>query len=119
MTSSSQHSSWSADKAVDGNTKRAPNDCDCCAATQATREPWFKLDLGQQYKIYSISVLGRGGPEDGGGGYGRMYLIIIQSPRRVVVRYSNHTPLQWAKLQESCQTEENVFHYYLLVSCDT
>ena len=29
---------------------------------------------------------------------------------RVVIRYSHHTPLQWAKWQESCQTEENVFY---------
>ena len=42
-----------------------------------------------------------------------------QSPSRVVVRYSHHTPLQRAKCQESCQTEENVFYYCLTVSCVT
>ena len=38
-----------------------------------------------------------------------------QSPSRVVVRYSIHRPLQWAKWQESCQTEENVFSHCLTV----
>ena len=41
---------------------------------------------------------------------------ILQSPSRVVVRYSRHTPLQWAKWQESYQTEENLFSYCLTVS---
>ena len=42
-----------------------------------------------------------------------------QSPSRVVVRYPHHTPLQWAELQESCQTDKNVFSYSLTVSCVT
>ena len=45
--------------------------------------------------------------------------VVNQSPSRVVVRYPHHTPLQWAKWQESCQTEENVFSYCLTVSCVT
>ena len=32
----------------------------------------------------------------------------MQFPSRAVVHHSHHTPLQWAKLQESCQTEEHV-----------
>ena len=42
---------------------------------------------------------------------------LMQSPSRVVVRCSHNTPLQRAKWQESCQTEENMFYYYVTVSC--
>ena len=44
-----------------------------------------------------------------------------QSPIRVVVcySYSHHAPLQWAKCQESCQTEENMVYYCLTVLCVT
>ena len=48
-----------AEKAVDGNNERNASKCLCCAATDHSSNTWFRLDLGKDFTIESLEILGR------------------------------------------------------------
>lgn len=59
VSSSSPHwQNWTAAKAVDFIKDSDPDNCDCCSGS-TNEGAWWRLDLGNEYKISSISFVGR------------------------------------------------------------
>lgn len=45
--------------AVDGNEETLPDSCDCCAGTTNDKPYWWRLNLGSEYTIKTITFIGR------------------------------------------------------------
>ena len=57
---SSQHTTWSSDKAIDGKPEYDPDTCTCCSTTDINDpNPTWKIDLGQSYRISIIEIISR------------------------------------------------------------
>ena len=58
VTLSSTLPFWNKDKqlAVDGNAYRDFYNSGSCVSTNASRKPWIKLDLVQQYLVQKIEI---------------------------------------------------------------
>ena len=56
---STQFPNWEASRAVDGDYRTLPSQCNCCTATKYQKDPYLRLNLTNVHRVTRISIYGR------------------------------------------------------------